>query len=343
MLDRDAETTAQLFRRLSGGRDGDEYELASKTLRTWRRYASALTRYEAYCEAKGLPPVPAEPDTLKGYLTALIKGDADHPPGAVGTVHIARMMLSLMHRLRGHAVDWSPLREFYRGVRRKHGSARRRAKPLRAGDLEKILARFDPANPRDARDGFLLTLGWAAALRSDELVTLGWDAPGLDGKGFITTSSRGIEISLDVAKTAQDGDGQSVIVPAADASLVVTWLEHWVRAAGRQPGRRVFLQMSRSDRVILRPMAAVAVTAVVRTHVLQYLLAGGMEKVAAAAVASSYRSHSLRAGYATEAAAGGVAEARIRDHCRHKSAVTTANYIRLAQDWGNSGLKGLFS
>jgi hypothetical protein len=37
--DRDTKIIAAIFRRLSGGREGDEYELASKTLRTWRRCA----------------------------------------------------------------------------------------------------------------------------------------------------------------------------------------------------------------------------------------------------------------------------------------------------------------
>jgi integrase len=88
-------------------------------------------------------------------------------------------------------------------------------------------------------------------------------------------------------------------------------------------------------------MAAVAVTQVVRTHVLQYLLAGGMEAVAAVTAANAYRSHSLRSGYATEAALGGVVPARIQEHCRHRSALTTAGYVRVSQDWADSGLKGL--
>jgi integrase len=346
--DQATEIVARIYRRLSGGQEGDPFELASKTLRTWRRYDTAEATCEEIADEKGLVLYPVDPvtgdptkvkwDTLKAVLNAIIM----EREGAVGSIHIAKQALSLAYRLRGHPPpDWGRLREFFQGVKRMKGGPRRRARPLRAADLEAITARLDPTNARAARNGFLLTLGWGAALRSDELVTLGWDAPGPHGKGFITTSARGIEIHLDVAKTAQDGDGQMVIVPAEDAALVMTWLDHWVQAAGRQPGRLVFLQMSRSDRVIPRGMAAVAVTEVVRTHVLDDLRAGGMEEVAAVTAAKAYRSHSLRAGYATEAALGGVVEARIRDHCRHKSALTTQGYIRLAQDWDNSGLKGL--
>jgi integrase len=345
--DYETDAIARIFRRLSGGRDGREFELASKTLRTYRRYDSGEKACQDIADELGLTlypvdpvtgkPAQVDPEVLKEIFDGIIRRG-----GAVGSVTIARQALSLTYRLRGHPpVDWSRLREYLQGMRRKRGGPRRRARPLRAVDLEAILGRLDPANPRGARDGFLLALGWAAALRSDELVTLGWDAPGPKGKGFVTTSSRGVEIHLDIAKTAQDGSGQTVIVPADDARLVMTWMTFWEKAAGRQPGRLVFLQMSRGDRVIPRGMAAVAVTQVVRTHVLKYLIGSGMEEVAAVTAANAYRSHSLRAGYATEAAAGGVVEARIRDHCRHRSALTTAGYIRLAQDWDNSGLKGL--
>jgi hypothetical protein len=36
-----------------------------------------------------------------------------------------------------------------------------------------------------------------------------------------------------------------------------------------------------------------------------------------------------------------VVEADIREHCRHKSAETTAGYIRLGRKWEQGGLKGL--
>jgi integrase len=88
-------------------------------------------------------------------------------------------------------------------------------------------------------------------------------------------------------------------------------------------------------------MSPVAVTAVVRSLVLDYLLASGMEEVAAVTAANRFRSHSLRSGFATQAADNGVVLSRIQDHCRHKSPLTTANYIRISQDWSKSGLKGL--
>jgi hypothetical protein len=50
--------------------------------------------------------------------------------------------------------------------------------------------------------------------------------------------------------------------------------------------------------------------------------------------------HSLRAGYATFAAARNMPAYRIQSHTRHKSAQVVAGYIREADKWTKSGLDG---
>jgi integrase len=334
----DENPAAVIFRTLSGGMEPDDYELDSKSWPTWRRYRAAFNRYCAFCEETGAQPFPAAVPTVRAFIKATVQGG-----GAVVSCDITRQVIMMVHRLRGYPpVAWDSMREFYQGVRRRHGGARRQAQPLRTEDLQAILNRLDPASPRGARDGAILALGWAGALRSEEITRLAWDAPGIHGKGHIVTRPAGVELHFRRTKTDQTGgEAQQVIIPAPDVPLVMTWLNHWERIAGRVPGRLAFTQVSRGDRIISKPMASTAVTAVVRQNVLTFLLASGMEEVAAVALASRYRSHSLRSGYATSAAAGGVVEAEIRDHCRHKNAETTANYIRLGRKWAQGGLKGL--
>jgi integrase len=334
----DENPAAAIFRALSGGMEPDDYELDSKSWPTWRRYRAAFNRYCAFCEEIGAPPFPATMPTVRAFVRQTVQGG-----GAVVSCDITKQVIMLVHRLRGYPpVVWDGMREFYQGVRRRHGGPRRQAQPLRTEDLLAILDRLDPATPRGARDGAILALGWAGALRSEEITRLAWDAPGLDGKGHIVTRPAGVEVHFRRTKTDQTGkEAQQVIIPAPDVPLVVTWLGHWERIAGRVPGRLVFSQISRCDRVIRKPMAPTAVTAVVRRNVLAFLLASGMEEVAAVALASCYRSHSLRSGYASSAAAGGVVEAEIREHCRHKHAETTANYVRIGRKWAQGGLKGL--
>ena len=49
----------------------------------------------------------------------------------------------------------------------------------------------------------------------------------------------------------------------------------------------------------------------------------------------------LRAGYATSAAARNMPGYRIQQHIRHKRAQMVAEYIREADKWTKSGLKGV--
>jgi integrase len=334
----DENPAAAIFRTLSGGVEPDEYELDSKSWPTWRRYRAAFNRYTTTCEETGAQPFPATVPTVRAVFRHVVEGG-----GAVVSCDIIKQVIKLVHRLRDYPpVEWDRMREFHQGIRRRHGGARRQAQPLRIEDLQAILGRLNPASSRGARDGAILALGWAGALRSEEITRLAWDAPGIDGKGHIVTRPAGVEVHFRRTKTDQTGrEAQQVIIPAPDVPLVLTWLGHWERIAGRVPGRLIFMQVSRCDRILWKAMAPTAVTAVVRRHVLEFLLADGMEEVAAVALASCYRSHSLRSGYASSAAAGGVVEADIRDHCRHKSPATTATYIRLGRKWAQGGLKGL--
>jgi hypothetical protein len=54
-----------------------------------------------------------------------------------------------------------------------------------------------------------------------------------------------------------------------------------------------------------------------------------------------FSGHSLRAGYATSAAAKDVPSYRIRKHTRHKSPAVVEGYIRAAEQWTKGGLKGI--
>jgi hypothetical protein len=51
--------------------------------------------------------------------------------------------------------------------------------------------------------------------------------------------------------------------------------------------------------------------------------------------------HSSRAGYATSAAARDMPGYRIQQHTRHKSAQIVTEYIREAEKWTKSALKGV--
>jgi integrase len=64
-----------------------------------------------------------------------------------------------------------------------------------------------------------------------------------------------------------------------------------------------------------------------------------MSEAEADELVTLFSRHSLRAGYATSAAARDMPGYRKQQHTRHKSAQMVAGYIRKADKWTKSGLK----
>jgi integrase len=114
----------------------------------------------------------------------------------------------------------------------------RKAKPLLSVDWRDIAERLKPNKPIDARDGALLTVGWAGALRRCELVGLDWVLPA-DGTGFVTVDERGIVVTLMTSKASQDA-AEQIVIPRGDMPADLRALEAWAALAGLQPRQRVF-------------------------------------------------------------------------------------------------------
>ena len=328
------EVAARCFEQLAG-RPGRDLEIAAKEPGSLYRYWCADNGFSTYTKERGLCAMPASIETLRGYFEWIIDNG-----GSASNVAVHRAAITNKHRLHGHPIDWSPLRDLMQGIRRRHGQPRRQARPLRAQMLKAMLARFDPELPREARDGALLALTWGGALRQCEAVALCWQRCGYHGKGYIRTSPAGVEIKILRSKAAQERP-EDVILPAADMPLALEWIGRWAKIRGRKSGELVFQRLSRSNRLMLLQMAPEAIAKIVRRRVHEHLLATGIEPAEALALAEEYSGHSLRAGVATEASEAGISEARIRLHCRHRSPVTTAKYIRVTNNWQNSALKGV--
>ena len=328
------EVAARCFEQLAG-RPGRDLEIAAKEPASLYRYRCADNGFGGYCDERGLCAMPATIETLRAYFEHIIDNG-----GSASNVAVHRAAITNKHRLQGHPIDWSPLRDLMQGIRRRHGQPRRQARPLRASLLKAIVAGFDPTAPRDACEGAALTLTWGGALRQSELVALCWQRCGYQGKGYIRTSAAGIEIKILRSKAAQERP-EDVIMPAADMPLALEWLGHWAKIRGRKSGELVFQRLTRTGRLLPLPMAPEAIARMVRRRVHAHLLSTGVEPGEALALAEEYSGHSLRAGFATEASDKGITEARIRAHCRHRSPITTAKYIRVTNDWKNSALKGV--
>jgi integrase len=88
-------------------------------------------------------------------------------------------------------------------------------------------------------------------------------------------------------------------------------------------------------------MSDSSVARIVKSRVHKLARSRGKSKAEADELVALFSGHSLRAGYATSAAARDMPGDRIQQHTRQKSAQMVAGYIREADKWTKSGLKGV--
>jgi len=182
------------------------------------------------------------------------------------------------------------------------------------GDLKRMLDSL-PATRVGLRDRALLLLGFAGAFRRAELVSL--DVTGLD------FSSAGLVVTLRRAKTDQEGRSRRIGVPygSSEKTCPVRSLQAWLESAGISEGP-VFRSLDTFQRVQPRRLSDKAVARIVKRRAA----AVGLDP-------ARYAGHSLRAGLATSAAAGGASERVIMAQTGHRSAEMVRRYIREGNLW----------
>ena len=180
------------------------------------------------------------------------------------------------------------------GIRRQRGvRALRKARPLELEPLARLVDRIDTATLAGLRDRALLLLGFAAALRRSELVAL--DVPDLE-----FDAARGLLVTVRRSKADQEQEGAQVAVPYAlkPERCAVRALRRYLDAAAIHRGP-VFRQVRRGDHLTDRRLSDQSVALIVK------------RRAQAAGVPPALLSgHSLRAGYATAAAAAAWRSAR---------------------------------
>jgi integrase len=103
----------------------------------------------------------------------------------------------------------------------------------------------------------------------------------------------------------------------------------------------VFRSIDMGQRIGADRLTDRSVARIIKARVRALALACGKDGKEAAAIAAVMSGHSMRAGYATAAAAADVPSYRIQQHTRHKSAEMVSRYVREADKWTKSGLKGV--
>ncbi len=272
---------------------------AATSANTRRAYDSDLRHFLAWGGS-----VPSRPDIVAEYLAA--------HANAFSMATLARRLVAIRraHALRGLADPTKSelARLTLRGVRRIHGRPQQRVAPLRVEHLSAVVSVLG-RSMRDIRDRALLLIGFAGAFRRSELSAVNCN--------WIERTEQGIVLTLPKSKTDQEGRGRSVAIPRVGGPICpVAALDAWLEASGIVDGP-LFRPVSKAGKVLESWLSASAVAIIVKRRAAQI----GLDP-------ERYSGHSLRAGFATSAAAAGLSISQIKGQTGHVSDAVVGRYIR---------------
>ena len=320
------------------GQRAREYAMQAKSKNTRRAYQTDLNAFIGWCDEHGLCALPAEMETLAAYLTA--------HAGVLKVSTLTRRLSAIReaHRYAGFLLDTASIafRDLWRGIRKAHGTPARQKAPLVTDLLRKAVTAL-PDDIGGQRDRALLLIGFAAALRRSELVTL--EVAWRDGAfGWIEDAEEGLKVHLSRSKADQEGEGAIVAVPygANPETCPVRSYRSWLAASGITDGP-VFRPINRHGQLGASSLTDRSVARILKRAIVTAGVAAGLSKQEAEARAEQFAGHSLRAGLATSAAANDAPGHAIQRQLRHARFDTTTKYIRAGSLFkGNAaGMVGL--
>lgn len=283
----------------------DRYARAAQSVNTTRAYRSDWRQFEAWCDRYGLQSIPASPTAVALHLTALAEAGR-----SVSTVRRRCAAIARAHRIAGHASPTADpsVMTVLEGIARVHGTAPNKKTALLRDPLLEVIDRIDISTNAGLRDRALLLVGFALGLRRSELVAL-------EVKD-ISPSPDGVTIRIARSKTDQQGRGTSLLLPYAESPnpCPVRALRAWLDASEIVEGA-VFRRLSRAG-AIGKPLTPQSVALIIKRRADS----AGLNP-------REFAGHSLRSGYATQAARDGHRTEQIANTTRHKDQTVLAGYI----------------
>ncbi|MDX8030320.1 site-specific integrase [Lentzea sp. BCCO 10_0856] len=317
------------------------YLRSAQSPNTVRAYRSDWIAWAGWCQAEGRQALPADPLDVAVYLAAAadtVKPDGSPAFGA-STLERKSAAISAVHAANGlpSPTRSDVVRLTLRGIRRSRKAQPRRKRPVLLDTLEALLNERPQDGPARARDALLLLVGFAGALRRSELARIEFEDVSVDVDP--RTHEPLLLIRLGTTKTDQTGKHQqSVVLPRGSRrpTCPVCAFADWTdvldgreiaetglhRCHGYEMTRRtgaVFPVVNRHGGIGTKAMSGRAVAELVK----RYALKAGLDP-------ALFGGHSLRAGFATQAALGGASDREIMRQGRWTNPRTVHRYIRTA-------------
>lgn len=281
------------------------YADQSRAPATVRAYRADWRHFAVWCADQQLPTLPAAPETVALYVTALAQthrySTIQRRISAIAQAHHAQQLDS--------PTSARIVREVLGGIRRAVGTAQQGKAPAVTAAIQAMVATLDDS-PSGVRDRALLLIGFAGAFRRSELVSLDVADCRFDQAGLTITLRR--------SKTDQEGHGALVAIPhgRSASTCPVRALRAWLTVASIASGP-IFRGIDRHGTIKISRLCDRAVAKIVK----RCAAAAGLD-------AAQFAGHSLRAGLATAAAQAGVEERVIMKQTRHVSVAMVRKYIR---------------
>ena len=315
--------------------EATRFAAQARSENTKRAYRADWADFTAWCDERAASALPATPETVTLYVASRARATPAGPGLRVSTLTRRLAAIGQIHKLAGHPSPASrqdePLHSVWRGLVREKGLAPEKVAPALTPDIAAMVGAIHaevqeaesapPDRAREAtalrgrRDRALLLLGFAGALRRSELAGV--------RVSDVTVSPDGLRLVIPKSKTDQERAGHVIGVAygAHVATCPVRAYQSWVRAAGAALGRPLagpaFRGVGRGGTLGGRGISAKTVARVVKARAA----AAGLDP-------ALYSGHSLRAGFATQAARSGKADRTIMKQTRHKSTRTLSEYVR---------------
>lgn len=287
----------------------DDFRKAAFATNTQRAYIGDLRAFVDWCGRHGLRALPAEPHTLALYLSDM--ASQGRKPST-----ITRRLASISTAHKTHGIEPNPAHDAevhttLKGIKRTLG-VRPAKKAAAEIDLLRRMVDTCPDTLTGARDRALLLIGFAGGYRRSELV-------GLDVED-VELVIEGLRVTLRRSKTDQEGRGVEKGIPyfSRPEQCPVRTFRVWLERSGINKGP-LWRAINRHDQIRPGRLGDQAVASIIKRAALR----AGLDP-------ARFAGHSLRAGFATSAAAGGASLAAIMDQTGHRSTATVTGYVRRA-------------
>ena len=284
-----------------------DYLHEATAVNTRRAYQAGIRQFEAY---GGL--LPADEESIIRYLT--------HHASLLNprTLSLHLTALSHWHRYQQltDPTQTPRIRKLLKGIQRKHGKPKRKAKALRAEHINRMITELHKKNDLKAiRDSALIQIAYFGAFRRSELIAIHLEHLRFEPEGLL--------ILIPKSKTDQMKEGKIKALPygkTSHAACPVKAIKLWIEYSGITEGV-LFRKINRWGNLSHSALHPDSISSILKS----------LAKQCQFDFVENVSSHSLRRGFATSAARAGADFSAIKRQGGWKNDSMVREYIEEGQ------------